>query len=67
MKCGYCRESLPRVPVKVEFLIKRRSVAVSFCSVSCAYWGGVQHARTGFATTVRGLRTLFGSALEVRP
>lgn len=46
-------------------MTRKRRVTITFCSVQCAYWGGVQHARTGFVTTLPGLRTLFREALQV--
>lgn len=66
MKCGKCGEPVGANPAQVTFeLTRSRRVVITFCSVQCAYWGGVQHARTGFVTTVKGLKTLFREGLEV--
>jgi hypothetical protein len=63
VKCGQC--SAPG-QVSVTFEIARqRRIKIHFCSVQCAYWGGVLHARTGFATTLAAIRKLFPASLEV--
>ncbi len=70
--CGYCKlRGGERVAAakyqRVDFTIpeERRSISIWFCSGHCIFWGGVQHARSGSATTVKALRDLFGAGVEV--
>jgi len=66
--CGYCKERVPRGEAEsVDFILNggRSKIMIWFCSPHCIFWGGVQHARTGSATTVAALRERFGAGLEV--
>lgn len=66
--CGYCKERVdaPKAQ-RVDFAIENgtKNVAVWFCSVHCCFWAGSKHMRSGFATNLKGLRELFGAAVEV--
>jgi hypothetical protein len=67
VKCGYCSASAKAAAtIELELSTRgRRHVRIGFCSVLCAYWGGVKHTRVGFPTTLTGLRKLYPKSLEV--
>lgn len=66
MKCGYCSANAKAAAsVTLELTSRRRTIRIGFCSVLCAYWGGIKHARTGFATTLTALRKLYPGSIEV--
>jgi hypothetical protein len=69
VKCAQC-PAPGRVTVTFAVVGRGRAlqhVKIHFCSVQCAYWGGIQHARTGFATKLTALRKLYPASLEVLP
>lgn len=64
--CGYCQNPFASGKMqRVDFQLERKKIALWFCSLHCVFWGGVNHARMGSATTVTGLRERFGAAVEV--